>query len=152
MIVAARTTIAIQYVDNSTNENGFQLERSPDGVAFARVTTLKATRGRGYQPAVVRQAIATAEPWVVDELDSLVRASKLAASSDALDAQAAPIDGLEETVWKKNCSNCHKWERQSLCEQGASYAKNPRFALRHPHPYGGGFKAALMQWAKAGCQ
>lgn len=64
----------------------------------------------------------------------------------------SPIEGLEENVWKKNCVNCHKWDRQSLCEQGASYAKNPRFALRHPHPYGGGFKAALMHWAKSGCQ
>ena len=64
----------------------------------------------------------------------------------------SPIEGLEEGMWKKNCSTCHKWDRQALCEQGASYAKNPRFALRHPHPYGGAYKAALMQWAKAGCQ
>jgi hypothetical protein len=64
----------------------------------------------------------------------------------------SPIEGLEESMWKKNCSTCHKWDRQALCEQGASYAKNPRFALRHPHPYGGAYKAALMQWAKAGCQ
>jgi 4,5-dihydroxyphthalate decarboxylase len=38
---------------------------------------------------VVRQNIATAEPWVRDELFSLVRASKKAASTDA------PADGLE---------------------------------------------------------
>ena len=63
-----------------------------------------------------------------------------------------PIDGLDESIWKKNCSACHVWDRRQLCEQGASYAKNPKSALRHPHPYGGAYKVALMQWAKSGCQ
>ncbi len=66
--------------------------------------------------------------------------------------QFPPFDGLDESQWKKNCAACHKWDRQALCEQGASYAKNPRNALRHPHPYGGAYKSALMQWAKGGCQ
>lgn len=66
--------------------------------------------------------------------------------------QFPPFDGLDESQWKKNCLSCHKWDRQALCEQGASYAKNPRNALRHPHPYGGAYKSALMQWAKGGCQ
>jgi hypothetical protein len=66
--------------------------------------------------------------------------------------QFAPFDGLEESMWKKKCSACHKWERQALCDQGASYAKNPKNALRHPHPFGGAYKSALMQWAKSGCQ
>ena len=30
--------------------------------------------------------------------------------------------------------------------------KNPRNALRHPHPFGGAYKSALMQWARNGCQ
>jgi hypothetical protein len=63
----------------------------------------------------------------------------------------SPIEGLEESLWKKPCSACHKWDRQTLCEQGVSYAKNPRTALRHPHPMAG-FKSALMIWAKTGCQ
>jgi len=66
--------------------------------------------------------------------------------------QFPPFDGLEENMWKKKCSACHKWDRQALCEQGTSYVKNPRNALRHPHPFGGAYKSALMQWAKAGCQ
>jgi hypothetical protein len=65
--------------------------------------------------------------------------------------QFPPFEGLEENLWKKNCASCHKWDRQTLCEQGASYAKNPRYALRISHPYGG-FSSALMQWAKSGCQ
>ena len=28
----------------------------------------------------------------------------------------------------------------------------PQLILRKPHPYGGAFKDALMQWAKSGCQ
>ncbi len=63
-----------------------------------------------------------------------------------------PIEGLDEAVWKKNCTACHVWDRRALCEQGASYAKNPKSAMRHPHPYGGAYKLALLQWAKSGCQ
>src|SRR5262249_23129270 len=63
-----------------------------------------------------------------------------------------PFEGIPEPVWKKPCSSCHKWDRRTLCEQGQTYVKNPAFTLRHPHPYGGPFKNALRQWAKAGCQ
>lgn len=64
-----------------------------------------------------------------------------------------PIEGLDDSVWKKTCSNCHKWDQRTLCEQGTSYAKNPKASLRISHPYGAGiFQLALMRWAKAGCQ
>jgi hypothetical protein len=63
-----------------------------------------------------------------------------------------PIEGLPESVWKKTCTSCHKWDRRTLCEQGASYVKNPAAALRGSHPYGGAEKLAMMQWAKTGCQ
>jgi hypothetical protein len=63
-----------------------------------------------------------------------------------------PIEGLDETAWKKHCNACHKWDRMTLCEQGASYVKNPKSALRGSHPYGGPEKLAIMQWAKTGCQ
>jgi uncharacterized caspase-like protein len=63
-----------------------------------------------------------------------------------------PIDGLEETVWKKHCDSCHRWDQTSLCEQGRTYLKNPKAALRVSHPYGGPEKVAMMQWAKTGCQ
>ena len=63
-----------------------------------------------------------------------------------------PIDVQDEAVWKKNCSTCHKWNRQTLCQQGATYVANPQNVLRHPHPFGGPFKVALMRWSKSGCQ
>jgi hypothetical protein len=63
-----------------------------------------------------------------------------------------PIEGLDESVWKKHCAACHKWDQRTLCEQGASYVKNPASALRKSHPYGGAEKIAMMQWAKTGCQ
>jgi Caspase domain len=63
-----------------------------------------------------------------------------------------PIEGLDEKLWKHECSNCHKWDRRTLCDQGTTYARNPASVMRHPHPYGGSFKVALMEWAKAGCQ
>ena len=63
-----------------------------------------------------------------------------------------PIEGLDEAVWKKNCNACHKWDQRTLCEQGATYVKNPKSALRGSHPYGGAEKVAMMEWAKTGCQ
>jgi hypothetical protein len=64
----------------------------------------------------------------------------------------SPIEGLEESVWKKECSSCHKWNQARLCDQGKTYAKDAKFILRHPHPYGGTYKIALMRWAKSGCE
>lgn len=63
-----------------------------------------------------------------------------------------PFEGLDERQWKKTCSNCHKWDRTTLCGQGTTYVKNPQLTVRHPHPYGGAFKGALMEWAKGGCK
>jgi hypothetical protein len=63
-----------------------------------------------------------------------------------------PIEGLDETLWKKTCSSCHKWDKERLCNQGKTYAKTARYVLRQPHPYGGSFKVALMRWAKSGCE
>ncbi len=64
----------------------------------------------------------------------------------------SPIEGLDEKVWKKDCSSCHEWNRQTLCQQGQVYIKDPRTELRIPHPYGGPEKVAIMKWARAGCQ
>jgi hypothetical protein len=64
----------------------------------------------------------------------------------------APIEGLDEAIWKKSCTACHKWNQARLCDQGKGYAKNVRSILRQPHPFGGAFKLAVMRWAKAGCQ
>jgi hypothetical protein len=63
-----------------------------------------------------------------------------------------PIQGLEESVWKKQCPSCHQWSQKNLCDQANTYLKNPKAALRVPHPYGGPEKVAMMQWAKTGCQ
>jgi len=63
-----------------------------------------------------------------------------------------PIDGLDDALWKKTCTTCHQWDKARLCEQGKTYVKAPKAILRHPHPYGGAYKTALMRWAKSGCQ
>lgn len=63
-----------------------------------------------------------------------------------------PVKEAENSLWEKSCPACHKWEQQTLCKQGEIYLANPRNALRHPHPFGGPFKVALMRWAKNGCQ
>jgi hypothetical protein len=62
-----------------------------------------------------------------------------------------PIEGLDESLWKKKCTSCHQWAKQNLCDQGATYVEAPKNVLRVPHPFGGTLKIALMRWAKSGC-
>lgn len=65
-----------------------------------------------------------------------------------------PIDGLPEEFWKdQNCSSCHEWTQEALCTQGKTYAtaSNTR-AVSKSHPYGGGFKQSIKNWAEGGCQ
>ena len=66
----------------------------------------------------------------------------------------APIEGLPDEVWKgKQCSNCHQWTKQALCDQGVFYESNgTEFVARKDHPYGGTFKANVRLWAETGCK
>ena len=64
----------------------------------------------------------------------------------------SPIEGVDESVWKKQCKNCHQWNKDRLCQQGQTYVQVPKNVLRVPHPFGGALKIALMRWAKSGCQ
>ena len=64
----------------------------------------------------------------------------------------SPIDGVDESVWKKDCKSCHQWNKDRMCQQGATYVQAPKNVLRVQHPFGGVFKIALMRWAKSGCQ
>jgi hypothetical protein len=64
----------------------------------------------------------------------------------------SPIEGLDESLWKKKCTSCHQWNQARLCEQATTYVKAPKFVLRVQHPFGGTLKLALMRWAISGCQ
>jgi hypothetical protein len=63
-----------------------------------------------------------------------------------------PLEGIPEALWKKPCATCHNWSKETLCEQGARYVKEPALAFRNQHPYGGPMKVTLLEWAKQGCQ
>ncbi len=63
-----------------------------------------------------------------------------------------PIEGIPEDQWKKKCTSCHKWDKATLCDQGKSYATTRKAVLRHPHPFGGTLKTAIMRWAESGCK
>ncbi len=65
-----------------------------------------------------------------------------------------PIEGIPEELWKgQQCSNCHQWTKQALCDQGNFYVTNgSEFVSRKEHPYGGTFKTNVRLWAEAGCQ
>jgi len=63
-----------------------------------------------------------------------------------------PFDGLPDDIWRKTCSNCHQWNRQSLCVQAKIYAQAAKMAYRKQHPYGGPEKIQMMEWAQSGCQ
>lgn len=66
----------------------------------------------------------------------------------------APIEGLPESLWKdKECSSCHAWTQETLCDQGLFYGKQGLGAVqRKEHPYGGAFKREIMRWADRGCE
>lgn len=64
----------------------------------------------------------------------------------------APIDGLPEERWKRQCTSCHQWNKDRLCDQGKSYVADPASIIRIQHPYGGPYKKALATWADSGCQ
>lgn len=63
----------------------------------------------------------------------------------------SPVEGLDESLWTKKCTNCHQWNQDRLCQQALTYVRQPRFVLRVSHPFGGTLKLALMRWAKSGC-
>lgn len=64
-----------------------------------------------------------------------------------------PLEGLPEAVWKeKDCASCHAWDRDTLCTQAQTYMTRGAGGVeRIEHPYGSGFKRALLNWASAGC-
>ncbi|MBU2959876.1 caspase family protein [Citreicella sp. C3M06] len=62
-----------------------------------------------------------------------------------------PIEGLPDDYWKgQKCSNCHDWTEDRICVQAQTYVSSDK-ALDKKHPLGGSFKAALRDWAAAGC-
>ncbi len=66
----------------------------------------------------------------------------------------SPVEGLPKEYWEGEvCSNCHNWDKASLCTQGEFYTGQERdSSARIQHPYGGFFKKALEQWAADGCR
>lgn len=85
-----------------------------------------------------------AEPVIGNSIQNLAKGTPL----------FSPIEGLDEAAWKgQNCSNCHNWTKEALCEQGNFYlGLNAQRSLSKQHPYGGSFKQNLKQWASSGCQ
>jgi len=65
----------------------------------------------------------------------------------------SPIEGMADQFWKtKNCSDCHNWNRESLCQQGNFYtSRSDETVDRIKHPLGGDFKQALKNWANNDC-
>jgi uncharacterized caspase-like protein len=64
----------------------------------------------------------------------------------------SPIEGLDKTVWDRECSGCHQWTKERLCEQAKNYVTNDVYVMRLKHPLGSNFKVALGRWAANGCQ
>jgi len=65
----------------------------------------------------------------------------------------APADIVPSSQWEDvSCGGCHTFDQANLCEQGAYYFNHDKGRIaRIQHPYGGGFKTKLMQWAEGGC-
>ena len=65
----------------------------------------------------------------------------------------SPIPGLPNEAWQGlRCTDCHKWTKAALCDQGKFYVnQEPLVALETQHPLGGAFKLTLRRWAELGC-
>lgn len=64
----------------------------------------------------------------------------------------SPIEGLDKSVWDRECSGCHQWTKERLCDQAKNYVTNDAYVMRLKHPLGTRFKVALGRWAANGCQ
>lgn len=89
-------------------------------------------------------------PLATDTSDGAPRSIKQLAAGNPL---FPPIADLPAEYWEsKNCSDCHAWNRDNLCEQANFLANREAEAVqRIRHPYGGFFKDALREWAASGC-
>lgn len=64
-----------------------------------------------------------------------------------------PFEGLPDALWKtETCSSCHQWTAATLCEQSQNYlTQSPTRYQQKAHPFGGGLKINLRNWAEGGC-
>jgi len=64
-----------------------------------------------------------------------------------------PSANVPDAAWSDvSCGGCHSFDQADLCEQGAYYFNHDKARItRIQHPYGGGFKTKLMEWAEGGC-
>ena len=120
----------------------------PDSTFADAAKEFKATLAEtSDQPATPAAPIKFAEPLSTDPSDTPRSLQQLANGSPLF----PPVSDLPAEYWKdQNCSNCHAWKKDNLCEQAqflASRDSNERIR----HPYGGFFKDALKQWAAGGC-
>ena len=65
----------------------------------------------------------------------------------------SPSEIVPTSEWQEtSCGGCHSFDQADLCKQGAYYFNHDKARLnRIQHPYGGGFKQKLMEWAEGGC-
>ena len=69
-------------------------------------------------------------------------------------ATFGPAETVPNSVWEEvSCAGCHSFNQTNLCEQGVYYFNHDKARIaRIQHPYGGGFKTKLMEWAESGCK
>lgn len=65
----------------------------------------------------------------------------------------SPSEIVPDSEWQDvSCGGCHSFDQADLCKQGAYYFNHDKARLnRIQHPYGGGYKVKLMEWAEGGC-
>jgi hypothetical protein len=131
--------------------------------AVARTPAAPRAPAPAARPATAGQAPATARPAATVRPEDILRFDQpipfgpVPVNGHSLKEMIdntplfSPVEGLEESLWKKKCTSCHEWNQARLCQQGATYVEAPRNVLRVPHPFGGALKLEMMRWAKSGC-
>ncbi|SDJ37191.1 caspase family protein [Aliiruegeria lutimaris] len=163
-----REMIEAAQISGRIEEYRAYLDAFPTGV-FAELATMEmaALAAKGAEPqTVARQPSQVETPPVTPTAPGDVTLEALLAHGDpVLNGKSIamlvdssplfpPIPGLPEGVWKNRpCASCHEWTAEALCDQAKTYlADAGTRALSKQHPFGGGFKDVLRNWAGGGCR
>jgi hypothetical protein len=130
---------------------------APPAAATAPAASSAPAAAASTQPPTHKNATAAMRPEDVLHFDQPIPFGPFPVNGHSIDEMIntvplfSPVEGLDENLWKKKCTNCHQWNKDRLCQQALTYVRQPRNVLRVPHPFGGTLKLALMRWAKSGC-
>ncbi|KIC20225.1 peptidase C14, caspase catalytic subunit p20 [Leisingera sp. ANG-Vp] len=148
-------------LDDTVGAYQMYLDSYPQGSFAAkaadRIAALQQTRAEARRQAMAQQEAEAPVP--VSFTSRLLLGNQHVRGQSIADLlqqspQFPPVPDLPDAAWKeKTCASCHKWTPETLCAQARTYIGRPAaVSLVKEHPFGGGLKVNLRQWAVNGCR